>query len=83
MKTNDDMMTAHDKRKARQQARGAEIRVLPASELTAVCTPGEMAGELNQRAYFAQMNQKELEFQATFDPDAAAELARRNGELPR
>jgi len=73
----------HDARKAAGQARAQQIRELPGAELAAFCLPNELAGEINRRAYFAQMNPKDLEFQATFDPDAAAELKRRNGELPR
>ena len=65
------------------EARAAVIRELPGAELEAFCTPAELAGEVSRRWYFAQMNPKELEFQATFDLDAAAELKRRNGELPR
>lgn len=65
------------------EVRAALIRALPGDELEAACTPAELAGEKTRRWYFAQMNQKELEFQATFDLDAAAELKRRNGELPR
>lgn len=65
------------------ETRAAEIRALPGADLEAFCTPAELAGEITRRWYFAQMNPKELEFQATFDLDAAAELKRRNGELPR
>lgn len=65
------------------EARAAVIRALPGADLEAFCTPGEFTSEKTRRWYFAQMNQKELEFQATFDLDAAAELKRRNGELPR
>lgn len=68
---------------ARAAARQKQIREMPGAELEAFCLPNELAGERNRRWYFGQMNQKELEFQATFDPWAAVELARRNGTLPR
>lgn len=65
------------------EARAQQIRELPGAALAAFCYPAELPGEMSRRAHYAEMNQKELEFQATFDPDAAAELQRRNGELPR
>jgi hypothetical protein len=65
------------------EAREKQIREMPAAELEAFCLPNELAGERNRRWYYGQMNQKELEFQATYEPWAAVELKRRNGELPR
>ena len=65
------------------QARAKQIREMPASELEAFCLPNELAGERNTRDYWGKMNPKDLEFQATFDPWAAVELARRKGEMPR
>jgi len=70
-------------RNAAAEARAQQIRELPGAELEGFCVPSELPGEQSRRWYFGQMNQTELEFQATFDPDAAAELKRRNGELPR
>lgn len=65
------------------EARAEAIRALPGADLQAFCTPAELAGELSRRQYFAQMNQTELDFQSTFDPDAAAEAKRRTGVYPR
>lgn len=70
-------------RNAAAEARAKLIREMPGAELEAFCLPNELAGEHNRRDYMGKMNQKELEFQATFDPWAAVELARRNGEMPR
>ncbi len=64
-------------------AREKQIREMPADELEAFCLPNELATERNRRAYYSQMNPPELEYQATFNPWAAVELKRRNGELPR
>lgn len=68
---------------AAAEARAEQIRALPGADLQAFCTPAELAGELSRRQYFAQMNQTELDFQSTFDPDAAAEAKRRTGVYPR
>ena len=75
--------SGHDQRKAAGQARAQQIRELPGAELAAFCLPNELAGEISRRGYYGQMNPPQLEFQATYDPDAAVELKRRNGELPR
>lgn len=69
--------------RAAGEARAQQIRELPGAELAAFCLPNELAGEISRRYYYGQMNPAQLEFQATFDPDAAAELKRRNGELQR
>lgn len=68
--------------------RDQQIRELTAAELDEVLASGELlqneyVGEVNKRYYWAAMNQKDLLFQATFDPWAEAELRRRNGELGR
>lgn len=74
-------------RKQRNAARDQRIREMPRTELDAAkggdVPENEYIGEVNQRAYWQGMNQKDLEFQATFDPYAEAELRRRKGELPR
>ncbi|TDA65934.1 MAG: hypothetical protein D9V45_03045 [Chloroflexi bacterium] len=64
-------------------ARAAEIRMIANSELPGFCSPNELAAERSRRAYWAEMDQTNLEMHATYDKDAAAEVARRNGELPR
>lgn len=64
-------------------AREKQIREMPKAELAAFCLPNELAGELNRRQYYEQLNQPELEFQATYEPWAEVELARRNGTMPR
>ncbi len=61
----------------------AEICTLPADELESVCTPEELRGEMSLRNYWQRMNQMDLEIYARFDKNAAAELARRKGELSR
>ncbi len=75
------------KRKARQEPRNKWIREMTMVELNAArggeVPDNEYVGEANKRAYWQALNQKDLEFQATFDPWAAVELRRRNGELPR
>jgi len=68
--------------------RDQQIRELTAAELDEVLASGELlqneyAGEVNKRHYWASINPRDLEFQATFDPWAAVELRRRNGELGR
>ncbi len=65
------------------EVRAQQIRELPAADLAAFCYPAELPGELSRRAYWGQMDQTNLEFHATYDPDAAAEVKRRLGELPR
>ena len=73
--------------KARNEPRNKRIREMTGDELEAArggeIPENEYVGEVNKRHYWAAMNQKDLEFQATFDPWAAVELRRRNGELPR
>jgi len=58
-------------REALEKARGAEV------------PENEYVGEINKRQHWEGMNQRDLEWQATFDPWAEVELKRRNGELPR
>jgi hypothetical protein len=73
--------------KAKQEPRNKWLRELSGEELEKVrgaeVPENEYVGEVNKRQYWAQMNPKELDFQATFDPWAEVELRRRKGELPR
>lgn len=85
-RSNDDEYNRAKRHEAairRGEAREKQIREMPGAELKDFCLPNELAGELNRRWYYGQMNQPELEFQATYEPWAAVELKRRNGELPR
>ena len=83
MKNDGDILGQHDARKKRYQSRAAEIRMIADSELPGILSPNELIGERNRRWYWAKMDQVNLEFHATYDPDAAAEVKRRLGELPR
>lgn len=65
------------------EARADIIRTLPDAELEAYCVPWELAAVRGVRNHFAAMNQPELDFQATYDKDAARELRVRNGEQVR
>lgn len=73
--------------KLQNEPRNKRIREMTGAELDAArggeIPENEYVGEVNNRIYWQEMNQKDLEFQATFDPWAAVELRRRNGELPR
>ena len=60
-------------RKLLTSKRDQEIRELTAAELEEVLANGELphneyVGEVNKRHYWASINPRDLEFQATFDP---------------